>query len=163
MAHEEAFSSQQSAVSEKQNQHQRPFTAEDAKESKTLPLSHGKPGQANADEQERGKQRAEALAIKLNRLPGEGGWDSRAFAEILEDLATNDTELFDSLAIPHDEIDRMLGQVDPETLPGGIRENEPVLQHLPDDGDHGDGLSPDDEGRSSHTTCPACGHQFSGR
>ncbi|MEU5748259.1 hypothetical protein ABZ804_22305 [Streptomyces sp. NPDC047726] len=111
----------------------------------------------------RSEAEAEALAIKLNRLPGEGGWDSRAFAEILEDLATNDTELFDSLAIPHDEIDRMLGQVDPETLPGGIRENEPVLQHLPDDGDHGDGLSPDDEGRSSHTTCPACGHQFSGR
>ena len=66
MAHEEAFSSQQSAVSENQNQHQhqRPFTAEgaeDAEESKNLPLSHGKPG----DEQERVKQRAEALALKL--------------------------------------------------------------------------------------------------
>jgi hypothetical protein len=81
---EAAFSSQHSAVS--QNQHQRPFTAkdaEDAKESKqnqhqqqrplttkdtkdteggkTLSLSHGMPG----DEQERVKQRAEALALKL--------------------------------------------------------------------------------------------------
>jgi len=85
MAHEEAVSNQHSAVSESQNQHQRPFTAKDAKESKqnqhqhqrtftakdaedgeeskTLPLSHGKPGQANADEQVR--QRAEALALKL--------------------------------------------------------------------------------------------------
>src|SRR6476646_25424 len=71
---EAAFSSQHSAVSENQNpnqnqnQYQTPFTAEDAEgaeESKTLPLSHGKPGQANADEQERVKQRAEALAIKL--------------------------------------------------------------------------------------------------
>src|SRR6476646_1368303 len=71
---EAAFSSQHSAVSENQNpnqnqnQYQTPFTAEDAEgaeESKTFPLSHGKPGQANADEQERGKQRAEALAIKL--------------------------------------------------------------------------------------------------
>jgi hypothetical protein len=87
MAHGEAFSSQQSAVSEQQNQHQRPFTAKDAedakesrpnqhqnqrpftaedgKESKTLPLSHGKPAQMNADEQERVQQRAEALALKL--------------------------------------------------------------------------------------------------
>jgi hypothetical protein len=68
MACEEAtFSRQHSAVSENQNQHQhqRPFTAEGAEESKTLPLSHGKPGQANADEQERVKQRAEALALKL--------------------------------------------------------------------------------------------------
>jgi hypothetical protein len=89
MAHEEAaFSRKHSAVSE--NQNQRPFTAkdaEDAKESKqnqqqnqrplttkdtkdteggkALPLIHGKPGQANADEQERVKERAEALALKL--------------------------------------------------------------------------------------------------
>ncbi|MEU6460358.1 hypothetical protein [Streptomyces sp. NPDC046976] len=105
---------------------------------------------------------AEALAIKLNRLPGEGGWDPRELAEILEELATNEAELFDSLAIPHDEIDKMLGQVDPETLPGGGRENEPALR-LPDDGDH-DHMSPDDEDRAPHTTCPACGHTFtSGR
>jgi hypothetical protein len=69
MAHEEAaFSSQRSAVSEKQNQHQnqRPFTAEgaeDAEESKTLPESHRKPG----DEQERVQDRAQALALKLAR------------------------------------------------------------------------------------------------
>jgi hypothetical protein len=91
MAHEEAVSNQHSAVSENQNQHQRPFTAkplhgadaEDAKESKqnqhqhqnplttkdtkdteggkALSLSHGMPG----DEQERVTQRAEALALKL--------------------------------------------------------------------------------------------------
>src|ERR1044071_8071764 len=88
MAHEEAVSNQHSAVSEKQNQPtpQRSFTAkdaEDAKESKqnqhqhqgplttkdtkdteggkTLSLSHGMPG----DEQERVKQRAAALALKL--------------------------------------------------------------------------------------------------
>ncbi|MGW2496287.1 ParB N-terminal domain-containing protein [Streptomyces pseudogriseolus] len=104
---------------------------------------------------------AEALAIKLNRLPGEGGWDPREFAAVLEDLATNEVELFDSLAIPHDEIDKLLGQVDPETLPGGVREDEQPTLHLPDDGDHGDGdLSPDDDGRAAHATCPACGHLF---
>jgi hypothetical protein len=82
MAHEEAaFSRKHSAVNE--NQHQRPFTAEDAEESKqnqqqhqrplttkdtkdteggkTLSLSHGMPG----DEQDRVQQRAEALALKL--------------------------------------------------------------------------------------------------
>ncbi|MGW0033066.1 ParB N-terminal domain-containing protein [Streptomyces sp. NPDC003314] len=103
---------------------------------------------------------AEALAIKLNRLPGEGGWDPRAFAEILEDLATGDAELFDSLAIPHDEMDKLLAQVDPETLPGGGREDEPAVLHLPDDEDRSNDLSPDDEGRAPHTMCPACGHAF---
>ncbi|WP_371604983.1 hypothetical protein OG345_41945 (plasmid) [Streptomyces sp. NBC_01220] len=104
---------------------------------------------------------AEALAIKLNRLPGEGGWDPREFAAVLEDLATGDAELFDSLAIPADEMDKLFSQVDPETLPGGIREDEPATLHLADDGDeHGDGLSPDDDGRAAHTTCPACGHLF---
>ena len=61
---EAAFSNQHSAVSENQHQHQKPFTAEgaeDAEQSKALPLSHGKP----SDEQERVKQRAEALAVKL--------------------------------------------------------------------------------------------------
>ncbi|MFE1206348.1 hypothetical protein ACFW5V_32195 [Streptomyces sp. NPDC058762] len=103
---------------------------------------------------------AEALAIKLNRLPGEGGWDPREFAAVLEDLATNEVELFDSLAIPADEMDTLFAQVDPETLPGGGREDETPLLHLPDDGERGDSLSPDDEGRTAHTTCPACGHLF---
>lgn len=89
------------------------------------------------------------------------GWDPREFAAVLEDLATGDAELFDSLAIPADEMDKLFSQVDPETLPGGIREDEPATLHLADDGDeHGDGLSPDDDGRAAHTTCPACGHLF---
>lgn len=103
---------------------------------------------------------AEALAIKLNRLPGDGGWDAREFAAVLEDLATGDAELFDSLAIPHDEIDKLLGQVDPETLPGGVLEDAPPTLQLPDDGEHEDGLSPDDDGRAAHTVCPTCGHLF---
>ncbi|MEU6755963.1 hypothetical protein [Streptomyces sp. NPDC046685] len=101
---------------------------------------------------------AEALAIKLNRLPGAGGWDAREFTAILEDLATGDAELFDSLAIPHEEIDQYLRQVDPETLPGGVREDEPPTLHLPNEGDND--LSPDDDGRPAHSTCPACGHMF---
>jgi len=60
---EAAFSNQHSTVS--QNQNQRSFTAEDAEESEPLPLSHDKPGQASADEQERVQQRAKALALKL--------------------------------------------------------------------------------------------------
>ncbi|MFE2188562.1 hypothetical protein [Streptomyces sp. NPDC059455] len=102
---------------------------------------------------------AEALAIKLNRLPGEGGWDPREFAAVLEDLATNEAELFDSLAIPADEMDKLFSQVDPESLPGGVREDEPPALHLPDNDDRGDGLNPDD-GHAPHSTCPACGHIF---
>jgi hypothetical protein len=83
MAHEEAaFNSQHSAVSENQNQHQSLFTTEGTEATergKTLPLSDGKPGQANADEQERisdpsfqtprslatPEEQATALALKL--------------------------------------------------------------------------------------------------
>jgi hypothetical protein len=59
-----AFSSQHSAFSENQHQNQRPFTTEDTeatKEGKTLPLMDGKPG----DEQQRVKQRAEALVRRI--------------------------------------------------------------------------------------------------
>jgi hypothetical protein len=62
---EAAFSSQHSEASQNQHQNKRPFTAEDAEEGKTLPLSHGKPGQAYADEQEQVKKQAEALALRL--------------------------------------------------------------------------------------------------
>ena len=69
MAHEEAaFSRKHSVVSE--NQDQRRSATEDTKATeggKTLPLINGKPGLANADEQEPVKQRAEALATKLAR------------------------------------------------------------------------------------------------
>jgi hypothetical protein len=90
MAHEEAaFSRKHSAVSENQNQHQhqnqnqKRSTTEDTEAThpnepkpgslgapateggKPLPLSHGKSGQTNADEQERVAQRMQALATKL--------------------------------------------------------------------------------------------------
>ncbi|MFM9697919.1 ParB N-terminal domain-containing protein [Streptomyces europaeiscabiei] len=117
-----------------------------------VPLMRGWSSRSDAE--------AEALAIKLNRLPGEGGWDPREFAAVLEDLATGDPELFDSLAISADEMDKLFGQVDPETLPGGLREDEPPTLHLPDDGDGDSDPSPDDDGRAAHTTCPACGHLF---
>ncbi|MER6109260.1 ParB N-terminal domain-containing protein [Streptomyces hirsutus] len=105
---------------------------------------------------------AKAVIIKLNKLTADAGWDPRPLAVFLEELATGDAELFDSLGFADDEIDKVLAQVDPETLPGGIREDEPPTLHLPDDGDHdgGGGLSPDDDGRAAHTTCPACGHLF---
>src|SRR5690349_12661457 len=71
VSEKEALSDQHSAIRQNQGQHQkrqqRPFTAEDAEEaeeSKTLPLSHGKPG-ADTDEQERLTQRMQALATKL--------------------------------------------------------------------------------------------------
>ncbi|NEW73782.1 ParB N-terminal domain-containing protein [Streptomyces rhizosphaericus] len=106
---------------------------------------------------------AKALNIKLNKIGADGGWRPRALAAYLEDIVTADAELFDSLAIPEDELESLLRRVDPESLPGAINEDQAVL-HLPDDG--GDGLGgekrprPDDEGRAPLTTCPACGHAF---
>ncbi|BCK73070.1 hypothetical protein Srufu_070230 [Streptomyces libani subsp. rufus] len=106
---------------------------------------------------------AKALNIKLNKISADGGWQPRSLAAYLEDIVTADAELFDSLAIPEDELESLLRQVDPETLPGAINDGQAPVLHLPDDSRHGldgDGLSPDDEGRARLATCPACGHAF---
>ncbi|MFH8466068.1 ParB N-terminal domain-containing protein [Streptomyces sp. NPDC017991] len=105
---------------------------------------------------------AKALNIKLNKIGADGGWQPRSLAAYLEDIVTADAELFDSLAIPEDELESLLRQVDPETLPGAINEGQAPVLHLPDEGDAGlgDGLSPDDEGRARLVNCPACGHMF---
>ncbi|MGG7574067.1 ParB N-terminal domain-containing protein [Streptomyces sirii] len=106
---------------------------------------------------------AKALNIKLNKIGADGGWQPRSLAAYLEDIVTADAELFDSLAIPEDELERLLCQVDPETLPGAVNEGQAPVLNLADDSCHslgGDGLSPDDEGRVRLATCPACGHAF---
>lgn len=106
---------------------------------------------------------AKALNIKLNKIGADGGWQLRELAAYLEDIVTADAELFDSLAIAEDELETLLRQVDPETLPGAVNEGQAPALHLPDDGADGlggDGLSSDDEGRSRLATCPACGHAF---
>ncbi|NUL26056.1 ParB N-terminal domain-containing protein [Streptomyces lunaelactis] len=106
---------------------------------------------------------AKALNIKLNKIGADGGWQPRSLAAYLEDIVTADAELFDSLAIPEDELESLLRQVDPETLPGAVNEGQAPVLHLSDEGDEGlggDGLSPDDEGRARLANCPACGHMF---
>ncbi|MEU8911817.1 ParB N-terminal domain-containing protein [Streptomyces nigrescens] len=106
---------------------------------------------------------AKALNIKLNKIGADGGWQPRPLAAYLEDIVTADAELFESLAIPEDELESLLRQVDPETLPGAVNEDQVPVLHLPDDDGSrlgNDGLSPDDEGRARLATCPACGHAF---
>ncbi|MEU8540928.1 ParB N-terminal domain-containing protein [Streptomyces sp. NPDC048717] len=106
---------------------------------------------------------AKTVIIKLNRLTQDGGWDARALAAFFEDIITSEPDLYDSLAIPDDELEDLLRRVDPETLPGAIRDSDtqpPTLQLADDDLGAGAGLSPDDEGRPRVTTCPACGHHF---
>ena len=96
---------------------------------------------------------AQAVIIKLNRIPEAGGWDSRALATYLEDLATGDAELFDSLAYSDDEMDTLLARVDPETLPGATEHPPPMLR-LVEDTDDAD----DEEPTAAARTCPTCGH-----
>lgn len=107
---------------------------------------------------------AKALNIKLNKIGEDGGWRPRSLAAYLEDIVTEDAALYDSLALPDATLEELLRQVDPETLPGAIHEDQPPSLHLPDDGpgglDSGGGLSADGEGRARLVTCPACGHAF---
>ncbi|MFD9248359.1 ParB N-terminal domain-containing protein [Streptomyces bottropensis] len=108
-------------------------------------------------------RQAHAVLILLNRLPMAGGWDSHALAEILEDLATGDADLFDSLCISDDEMEELLRQVDPEGLPQG-----PDGTDAPEkDGQFGDDFADDgyadsgDNERTGPVSCPSCGHLFS--
>src|SRR5579864_1763965 len=92
-----ASRSQHSAVSQKQNpnQHQERFTREDTeatKESKTLPLIHGKPEHLNADESERIKQRSEALLRRIGEACDE-----------LERLAEENPELVGRVTLGAEE------------------------------------------------------------
>lgn len=107
-------------------------------------------------------RQAHAVLILLNRLPMAGGWDAHALAEILEDLATSDADLFDSLCISDDEMEELLREVDPEGLPQGPDSTDtPDRRQLGDDfEDEGYGDSGDNE-RSGTVSCPACGHLFS--
>ncbi|WP_030372364.1 ParB N-terminal domain-containing protein [Streptomyces rimosus] len=108
-------------------------------------------------------RQAHAVLILLNRLPAAGGWEPSALAEILEDLATSDTALFDSLCISDDEMEELLRQVDPEGLPQGPDGTEaPEKERGLEDDFAGDGYADSgDNERSGSVCCPACGHLFS--
>jgi hypothetical protein len=107
---------------------------------------------------------AHAVLILLNRLEEAGGWYPKALAAILEDLATSDADLFDSLAYSDDEMEQLLRQVDPETLPQGEGDDgtqEEARQPTAGDdfAEAGYGDSGDNE-RGRTVCCPDCGHVF---
>lgn len=107
---------------------------------------------------------AHAVLILLNRLEEAGGWYPESLATILEELATSDADLFDSLAISDDEMERLLQQVDPEKLPqhpGDDPEGEERRPGHEDDYDGGSLADSGDNERSGTVCCPACGHLFS--
>lgn len=100
---------------------------------------------------------AKAVIIKLNRLTEGAGWDSRLLAEYLEELATGDAVLFDSLNYSDDEMEQLLRQVDPESLPG----SSPDAEDLQDLGGMGaDFADSGDNDRARTVCCPACGESF---
>ncbi|NGO74056.1 ParB N-terminal domain-containing protein, partial [Streptomyces boncukensis] len=67
---------------------------------------------------------AKTVNIKLNKIGEDGGWHPRSLTTYLEDIVTGDAGLFDSLAIPEGELDILLRQVDPETLPRAADEED---------------------------------------
>ncbi|WP_231408358.1 ParB N-terminal domain-containing protein [Streptomyces sp. MC1] len=106
---------------------------------------------------------AHAVLILLNRLQEAGGWYPKPLAAILEELATGDADLFDSLAYSDDEMEQLLRQVDPEELPQGDGESgEDTARRYDPEGDFTDGGLADsgDNDRVRGVCCPACGHLF---
>ncbi|MFB8025902.1 MULTISPECIES: ParB N-terminal domain-containing protein [unclassified Streptomyces] len=108
-------------------------------------------------------RQAHAVLILLNRLPEAGGWDPAALAEILEDLVTSDTALFDSLGIADDEMERLLRQVDPEGLPQGPEgaDAPDAERGAGDDYNDAEYANSGDTERSGTICCPSCGELFS--
>ncbi len=104
-------------------------------------------------------RQAHAVLILLNRISAAGGWNAGPLAEILEDLATSDAALFDSLCISDDEMEELLRQVDPETLPQGPNGTPADDEEGHGALDDGYGDSGDNE-RAGGMCCPACGHVF---
>ncbi|WP_167163037.1 ParB N-terminal domain-containing protein [Streptomyces sp. MBT27] len=102
---------------------------------------------------------AKAVIIKLNRLTEAAGWDPRPLAEYLEELATGDAELFDSLSFSDEEMEDLFRKVDPESLPGGPADSD-ERQDQRATGDDGFAASGDND-RSRTVCCPACGELFS--
>ncbi|MFD7764093.1 ParB N-terminal domain-containing protein [Streptomyces microflavus] len=102
---------------------------------------------------------ASAVLVLLNRLTETGGWDSTSLAKILEDLATSDADLFDSLYYSDAEMDMLLRQVDPETLPQGPDDADQEDRDL-GDSFNGELADSGDNDRQGGTCCPACGHLF---
>ncbi|MER7937822.1 MULTISPECIES: ParB N-terminal domain-containing protein [unclassified Streptomyces] len=104
---------------------------------------------------------AHAVLILLNRLEEGGGWNPKALAQILEELATGDADLFDSLAYTDDEMEQLLRQVDPETLPQSAAAEDGPSDRAGGEEFAEDGY--DDSGgneRPRGVTCPDCGHVF---
>jgi hypothetical protein len=112
----------------------------------------------------------EQYLVNDTQLARAGGWDNVLLASILDDLTTNSPDLFEELAMDHDDLDAMLRFVDPELLgeqdPDKPGRPDPVGTHPGDDErperDPGE-LSPDGPGDASadrKVTCPHCHGRF---
>ncbi|WP_431959414.1 ParB N-terminal domain-containing protein [Actinacidiphila sp. bgisy160] len=113
----------------------------------------------------RNDREAEALIIQLNRLTAAGGWDERVLAAMLEDLVTEEPDLFDSLAMSDEEMDELLRAAPAASL--GEEDQAVPLLHLGDDEDDADTPPGQGElgvpaGNSSDGTCHACGRPIDG-
>jgi hypothetical protein len=58
----------------------------------------------------------EQYLVNDTKLAQSGGWDDRLLAAILDDLTSDAPDLFDELAMTHEDLDSMLRTVDPELL-----------------------------------------------
>lgn len=111
---------------------------------------------------------AAALLAAVNQIPMSGGWNVRSYAQLLEDIITEDASLMESIGMTADDIDTLLAQVNPETL----NERDPDLPERTwndeEDDDSDDEDDEDDVGEQSTVlrtgrdhTCPSCGYEWS--
>src|SRR5690606_38600034 len=95
-----------------------------------------------------------AYVIGANHTSQAGGWDDRALAAMMQDVATANAGLLDSIGVTADDMDAILAPVDPEWLDQGPTDSkdddetpEPVASTAPTDAELR---------RDPSITCPEC-------
>ena len=80
-----------------------------------------------------------AAAIALNRITEIGGWDDKALADILSDLAARGEDAFDGIGYDGDDLDQMLRELTPPEFKEYDESTADDVQYI---------------------ECPECGHKF---
>lgn len=110
-----------------------------------------------------------AYIVKDNQLGALGAWDDRLLSSIVEEINADDGDLFDSLRLGADEVERLLKYSTDASDVGGpalMYEKDEPLTSAEKDAD--DGELPDDMGMTDvpdgpeheRVRCPECGTHF---
>jgi hypothetical protein len=103
---------------------------------------------------------AEAVILALNQLTTAGGWHMVSLAQVLEDVTTEDPDLLETIGFTWEDMDNIIGRVDPDQYLSPETTIDPPERPIPDERSplDDDDVTYDRPGKTH--TCPACGFDF---